>query len=184
VRTTRFGLAVAALVATLVPATAAAHDGGSPAATRHGPDPDVARQLAEVRLATARFHSVQAARRAGYEPAGACVEQPGTGAMGYHYANPGLAADPALDIRSPELLLYERAAGGRLRLTGVEYFRADADQNLSTDDDRPSLFGQPFDGPMLGHEPGQPIHYDLHAWVWKSNPAGTFAQYNPTVTCP
>lgn len=43
---------------------------------------------------------------------------------------------------------------------------------------------QAFDRPMLGHEPGQPIHYDLHAWAWKANPAGTFAQWNPRVSCP
>ena len=61
----------------------------------------------------------------------------------------------------------------------------DKDQNLATDDDRPSLFGVPFDGPMLGHEPGMPIHYDLHAWLWKKNPKGKFARWNPTVgTCP
>lgn len=43
---------------------------------------------------------------------------------------------------------------------------------------------RPFDGPTLGHEPGMPIHHDLHAWVWKHNPAGTFAQFNPRVSCP
>ena len=37
----------------------------------------------------------------------------------------------------------------------------------------------PFDGPMLGHEPGMPIHYDLHAWLWKQNPSGMFARWNP-----
>ena len=36
-------------------------------------------------------------------------------------------------------------------------------------------FGRGFDGPMEGHEPGMPVHYDLHAWVWKRNPGGTFA---------
>jgi hypothetical protein len=29
-----------------------------------------------------------------------------------------------------------------------------------------------------------PVHYDLHAWVWKRNPAGTFAMWNPRVECP
>jgi hypothetical protein len=36
---------------------------------------------------------------------------------------------------------------------------------------------------MEGHEPGMPIHYDLHAWVWKHNPSGDFAQFNPEVAC-
>ena len=30
---------------------------------------------------------------------------------------------------------------------------------------------------------GIPAFYELHAWVWKDNPAGTFADYNPDVTC-
>jgi hypothetical protein len=28
-----------------------------------------------------------------------------------------------------------------------------------------------------------PAFYSLHAWVWKRNPAGTFAMFNPRVTC-
>ncbi len=40
-----------------------------------------------------------------------------------------------------------------------------------------------FDGPMLGHAPGMPIHYDLHVWVWRHNPSGTFNEYNPNVRC-
>jgi hypothetical protein len=103
--------------------------------------------------------------------------------MGFHYANERLTADPAVRPSEPEALLYE-SRRGKLRLVAVEYIRIDADQNLETDEDRPWLFGRPFDGPMLGHEPGMPIHYDLHAWIWKRNPAGTFAQWNPRVSCP
>jgi hypothetical protein len=124
-------------------------------------------------------------------PAGPATSSPANasrsqarGGMGYHYVHPGLAADRKLDPRAPEALLYEPTASGRMRLIAVEYIRADADQTKETDDDRPSLFGVPFDGPMDGHEPGQPVHYDLHAWVWKPNPSGTFAQFNPDVRCP
>jgi hypothetical protein len=42
----------------------------------------------------------------------------------------------------------------------------------------------PFDGPMLGHNPKMPIHYDLHVWVYRDNPAGMFAMWNPLVRCP
>jgi len=39
---------------------------------------------------------------------------------------------------------------------------------------------------------GMPMHilvpavgfYIHHAWVWKHNPAGMFADWNPEVTCP
>ena len=49
------------------------------------------------------------------------------------------------------------------------------------------MFGQRFDGPMEGHHPLMPHalhHYDLHAWLWKTNPAGLFAPTNPNVKCP
>jgi hypothetical protein len=164
---------VAALTAA-VPAASAA------AATVDGDRTD---GLHEIRKATARYHSVAAAQRAGYEPVGPCAEEPGVGGMGFHYGNERLIADPAVRPTQPEALLYEQRRG-KLRLVAVEYIRIDADQDLDTDEDRPWLFGRPFDGPMLGHEPGMPIHYDLHAWVWKRNPAGTFAQWNPRVRCP
>ena len=66
---------------------------------------------------------------------------------------------------------------------GVEYFRADADQDLRTDADRPSLFGHAFDGPMPGHEPGMPVHDDLHVWLFRANPDGQLAAWNPRVSC-
>jgi hypothetical protein len=27
-------------------------------------------------------------------------------------------------------------------------------------------------------------HYDLHVWLWKSNPEGLFSPTNPGVKCP
>jgi hypothetical protein len=139
-------------------------------------------QLDIVKRATERFRDVQVARRAGYEAAAECVAGP-DGAMGIHYSNARLIEDPRLQIRRPEILVYE-PRGERRKLVAVEYFRADADGRLDTDDDRPYLFGRGFDGPMEGHEPGMPVHYDLHAWIWKHNPAGVFAQFNPRVSCP
>lgn len=133
--------------------------------------------LAKVRAATAKFHELQTALDAGYELASPCV--PG---MGFHYLNPALAG-PGLDIERPELLVYAPTASGWLRLVAVEYFQVDADGDVKTDFDRPSLFGVGFDGPMEGHGPGMPVHYDLHAWVWKHNPAGMFNAENPRVTC-
>jgi hypothetical protein len=82
------------------------------------------------------------------------------------------------------VLVYQRTPGGGLRLGAVEYFQVDADQDLHTSADRPELFGLPFDGPMLGHNPHMPIHYDLHVWLFRHNPAWTFAMWNPRVRCP
>lgn len=74
-------------------------------------------------------------------------------------------------------------ADGGYRLLGAEWFQADADQDLTTHDDRPTLFGRPFEGPMPGHDDAMPVHYDLHVWLYQTNPAGVFASWNPAVSC-
>ncbi len=138
--------------------------------------------LAAVRAATAQYHNETAAIADGYVPTDECVAVPGVGAMGYHYFNPQRAG--SVDLSKPALLIYQPRADGGRKLVAVEYFKPDADQNLATDEDRPHLFdGVPFDGPMEGHEPGMPIHYDLHVWVWQHNPSGMFAQFNPAGSC-
>jgi hypothetical protein len=154
----------------LLPATAAAH-------------PPTKNDLRKARQATKVFRDIEAAERAGYEQAGPCAEDPKYGGMGFHYENAALIADGKLDIERPEVLVYQPARNGKLRLGAVEYFQVDADQDLATDPDRPSLFGMPFDGPMLGHSPQMPIHYDLHVWLYRHNPAGMFAMWNPNVKC-
>jgi hypothetical protein len=175
---TRTRRIIGALLVLLASATAAAAvalagDGALP--------PDVQ----DVRAAVARYHSFAQAESDGYtlragEP---CVHSP-LGTMGYHVANAALMADDAIDPLRPELLLYVADANGSLRRVGVEYWKRDRDGNLATADDRPSLFGQPFDGPMPGHNLTMPVHYDLHVWVAEHNPSGLFAMFNPTLTCP
>jgi hypothetical protein len=140
-------------------------------------------ELQAVRAAVAKYHSYDQAVADGYSLAGEpCVSSP-AGAMGIHAPNQALTMDPTLDPLKPEILLYAPTTDGSYKLVGVEYFKADADQNLATANDRPSLFGRAFDGPMLGHNPTMPIHYDLHVWVAEQNPAGVFAQFNPDVSC-
>ena len=138
--------------------------------------------LQAAKAATARYHSIGQAERDGYVLGSPCTSSP-AGGMGFHYENHELMADPALDPTQPEILLYAPGPSGRLQLVGIEYWKADADQNPATSSDRPTLFGQPFNGPMPGHHPGMPVHYDLHVWLWQDNPAGMFAPFNPTVSC-
>lgn len=138
--------------------------------------------LAEIKSLNAKYANVRLAVANGYRPEGACVSSP-QGAMGIHYLNPRLVASPAIVSRQPEILLYVPRAGGGLRLVGVEYFKVDADQRLATAFDRPRLFGRAFEGPMMGHGPGMPVHYDRHVWLYAPNPRGMFALYNPTLTC-
>jgi hypothetical protein len=157
----------------------------APAAATGGDQPGslTPAQRRVIREATARYRDVDAAVAAGYLPTDECVEDPALGGMGYHYAHPRLLADQVVDPTLPEVLVYAPDRHGGRRLVAIEYVKDDADGDLGTDDDRPSLFGEPFDGPMAGHQPGQPVHYDLHAWVWKHNPAGELAQFNPEVGC-
>lgn len=146
-------------------------------------DSNANKGLAQARQATAKYHKVSNALADDYLPTEHCVAEPGVGGMGYHYVNPDLIGDSSVDPLKPEVLLYVPKNNGKVKLVGVEYLVVDADQNLFTDDDRPNLFGVSFNGPMLGHEPGMPIHYDLHAWIWKGNPEGIFADFNPKVSC-
>lgn len=101
------------------------------------------------------------------------------GGMGVHFPNVTLRGPP--DPKKPNVLIYE-PDGKKLRLVAVEWFAP-----LTPDTKvRPSLFGQPFLGPMEGHEPLIPkdfVHYDLHAWLFKENPLGMFAPTNPNITC-
>jgi hypothetical protein len=160
--------------------TAQAHDAdhGSQSARLTGA------QRTVIREATWRFKNVDTAIAAGYIPTEECAELPGVGGMGYHFLNPAFAFDNRIDPTQPEILLYTKDGKGRFQLAGVEWFKADADQDLATDDDRPTLFGNPFDGPMLGHDEGMPTHFDLHVWLYEKNPTGELSAWNPRVTCP
>jgi hypothetical protein len=138
--------------------------------------PDVAKDLATLRQVTASFHDFKTASDAGWRTKiTACMTDPGgAGGMGFHYGNTDLINGTA-QVDKPQLLLYEPEKNGNLRLVAVEYiipytFHA-------RDAEPPELFGQKFaqvDAFGL---------WGLHAWVWKENPSGIFAAWNPTVGC-
>ena len=182
---------LAGLLALAIAATACLAFGAATSQAHPGPDHSepsrghgAASDLRRAREATRAFRDVEAAREAGYATTGECAEDPKYGGMGIHYANEELIADGELDVTKPEILVYQPTRRGKLRLGAVEYFQVDDDQDLATDADRPSLFDLPFDGPMLGHDAEMPIHYDLHVWLYRHNPAGQFAMWNPRVSCP
>jgi hypothetical protein len=152
-------------------------------ASQRAQHPSPVGQLVQAWSATAKFHSVNTARKAGYEPVGPCVQTP-AGALGIPYGNFALLNDGTVDPRKPEALLYEPRADGGLRLVGVEYILIDRDKDPATDDDRPTLFGQAFDGPTAEPQAGLPVHYDLEVWLWRHNADGLFATFNRNVHCP
>lgn len=139
-------------------------------------------QVAQLRKDVARYADVSAALADGFVPTAECAEHPQLGGMGMHYVHPA-RMQSAPDPRRPQLLLYGPGKDGEPQLLGAEFFVADGDQDLSTDDDRPSLWGRPFDGPMPGHEQGMPVHYDLHVWTDHANPTGVLSPWNPRVDC-
>jgi hypothetical protein len=153
--------------------------------------------LLRAAIATAPFHSLDVAKRfGGYTAEVAdvnnitCIAQPPDGAMGVHFLNPGLVDlndDPTIndtvDASTPELLVYEPDGVGHFRLVALEYLilQKEWDTNHSSP---PSLFGQDFMLTPGGNRFGLPAFYSLHAWIWKFNPSGTFAMWNPQVHCP
>ena len=143
--------------------------------------------LGQVKHATARYHNLAFAKNAGYgrflDVNGvACIDMPGMGAMGVHYVNGSLVGDGKLDPLTPEAVVYEPDTAGRLHLVAVEYVVI---QNAWDANHRrpPALFGHRFDFTASPNRYGLPPFYSLHAWVWKHNPVGTFAMWNPRVTC-
>jgi hypothetical protein len=136
-------------------------------------------ELALLHDALGKYRDPIVAVRDGYFSTVGCVEY-ANGGMGVHFLNPGLIG-PTPDPLKPQILVYE-PEGDKLHLVAAEWFIP-----LATGvKERPTLFGQPFDGPMEGHEPLIPAelhHYDLHVWVFKPNPEGMFNATNPTVKC-
>jgi hypothetical protein len=144
-------------------------------------------ELAAARHATAQFQDVGVAEAAGYgefrDAQGiACIDKPGEGGMGIHYVNGALVGDAVVDGTTPEALVYE-PRHGHLRLVANEYivFQAawDAEHHHP-----PALFGQEFSLTPSPNRYGIPAFYELHVWLWKENPSGLFADWNPRVVCP
>jgi hypothetical protein len=150
-------------------------------------------ELAQVRRATAKFHRLDAAIAAGYElgwvnGAGTrivdtCVKHPNNpaaGAMGFHYFNAALMADNVVSADEPEVLVYAPTSDGGRELVAVEWVVRGADSNPPGVSEAPSVLG--MDMHILVPKPG-PAFYLMHGWIWRDNPSGIFADWNPDVTC-
>lgn len=154
-------------LAAALAAPADAHGGGS------------ADDLAAANLAGAAYQDVEAAEAAGYvstlDSLG-CFHDPERGGMGLHYLDES-KLDGTVDVAAPEALVYELDRNGEVvGLVAHEYI---VPVEAWTDDSPPSLFGQDF------HQHAVLPLWVLHTWIWKDNPAGVFADYNPRVRlCP
>ena len=156
----------------------------------------------QLRTSFASYADLSKAQAAGYtvwspDPfatAANCMSAP-EGKMGYHLVNVPLrgsaatpdAGDVVLDPAKPEMLLYEKRADGTMNLVGVEWivFKAAWEKAHGTGAAAPTVLGKPLLYSEHTFAPGGPMipHYELHAWIWKDNPRGTFDPWNPNVTC-
>lgn len=196
-RRTALGLAV--VLALLGGATAAAvawPPGGEPT-------------LEEVRAATERFRDVRVALAEGYQrdPMNLCdtAEMMGRpkalGAMGIHFVRPdllGLSGPPNprvdgdgthTDFLKPSILIYEPQKDGSLELVAVENLVFRKSWHEAGHDRPPAFRGVRYDS--MQDDPRTKVdeahlfapHYDRHVWLYRDNPNGMFAPFNPNVTC-
>jgi hypothetical protein len=132
---------------------------------------DVNQAIATMRRVTARYHDLNVATADGFILLHPCESLPGEGPVGAVYYQPGRLLDGAIDPALPDALIYEPRASGKPRLVGVEFAVPNTGQAT------PTLLGATF---QREDEFGV---YALHAWVWRNNPDGMFAETNRQVSC-
>lgn len=148
-------------------------------------------ELESVRKLLDKYSDPIAAVRDGFYSSLGCISYPNgavdgamkypKGAMGVHFINMGNVG-PKLDPAKPQVLIYE-PVNGKLKLVAAEWFMPEQVAGGKA----PAIFGQTLNGPMDGHQPIMPKelrHYDLHVWLWKTNPKGVFTSTNAAVKCP
>ena len=141
-------------------------------ATLPGTDTDGA--IATLQRVTARYHDLNAAIADDFVLLHPCEARGDEGPVGTVYINIARLMDGVIDPQSPDALIYEPTVNGDLRLVGVEFAIPHA---LWTSTELPTFLGATF---QTEDEFGV---FALHAWVWRNNPEGLFAQTNPRVSC-
>jgi hypothetical protein len=192
----RLKIGAAVLAAVISISAPAAHGTGEPT-------------LDEVRKATERFQDVNVALAEGYvrDPGNICetadmMGRPASlGAMGIHFFRPdllGISGPPNprvdgngthTDFRKPAILIYEPQADGSMKLVAVENLVFQKSWRAAGNTKPPSFHGVEYD--TMQDDPATAIdeahmfepHYDRHVWLYRPNPNGVFAQFNPNVSC-
>ena len=131
------------------------------------------RQMDALRDVTRAYQSFESARAAGYTAKITECMADAQGGMGYHYGKEAFI-DGTAKALEPEVVMYEPMANGTMKLVGVEYVIPFTAWKAA---EPPTLYGQSFQR----NETFQV--WALHVWLWKDNPRGLFASWNPDVTC-
>jgi hypothetical protein len=181
VSTVRSRLA-AATAALALAAAGATYAGQASASAKGGTLPS------QIRAATAKYHSLEAAKAAGWDTLFAdvngltCIEDtdtPSMGGMGFHWLD--LDNLGSTDPLKPLALIYAPSGGGNVRLAGMEYLVPDPDGTTP----QPFLNGVGFmHTPANNRFLGPTAFWSLHVWAWDHNPMGTYEMWNPKITCP
>jgi hypothetical protein len=185
--------------------TATTATGAAPAASQPR---EAEPNLAAVKAAAERFRDLDVALAEGYvrDPLNICETaeimgfRPELGAMGIHYFRPDLlgitATSPRVDgnglhtdFLRPSILIYEPQDDGSMVLVAVENLVFEAGWWAAGNTEAPTFHGVAWD--HMVDDPATPMdeahafepHFDRHVWVFRENPNGVFAQFNPSVSC-
>ena len=158
--------------------------------------------LDEVRAATGKYRDVSRALADGYvrDPMDVCetpyhlglTGEPGV--MGIHFLRRDLleigedhtrldAAGTHTDFLQPAVLVYEPQADGSLELVALENLVSAAAWQAGGNAEPPSFRGMPYEYRAADPSMTLEAHYDLHLWLFRENPNGVSAPYNPNATC-
>jgi hypothetical protein len=160
--------------------------------------------LARARAATANYHDISAALEDGFSllPPGVCHSGQ-DGVLGVTYINVSRFLSPEVSEEEPEFLAYIPTGDGNMRLVSVAYTNRILFRDTRPPDTpgyRAGLFA--WQNPVIPSyleevsgsfsvfgEPGRRTFqgrwiYLLPVFLWSPNPAGLFADGDPTLHCP
>jgi hypothetical protein len=142
------------------------------------PQADQTRRLDAIRRATRLFASPDAALARGYLQVPGCIQSSdGSGALGTLFVSRS-APKNRVDLDHPQELFYDlNPAHGSRPFLGVGYVVDNTGQRP------PSTQLGHMDGPLPGVLPGQPSHFELHAWLFRPSPDGVLSFWNRNVSC-
>ena len=130
--------------------------------------------IAILRRVTAAYQDIDAAIADGFVLLHPCEDRPGEGPVGIVYVHMGRLLDGVIDLKSPDALIYNPGTGAKPELFGVEFAIT---YGMWTAPQPPQFLGAQF---QREDEFGV---WAMHAWVWRDNPEGLFAESHPRVTC-
>ena len=171
----------------------ATHAAGSPAGTAAGSGPQSAlvEQLAQARIATAKYvTNLQLAKADGYGIITKMIPN-----MGYHFMNPNVKG---FNVQKPPILVYEHR-GSSWQLAALEWVYTAKPASPPLSGAKYGTFGAgchykdgtfvpadtqdacPTASPQTGAAFNfwHPLLITMHVWLWYPNPTGLFASTNP-----